>query len=485
MRLKFCLIGLALTLAATAQVSRLAENVHYDVELSAQTSNGDQAPFWFVAGRYGLSSAKSSSGYLRAAVGRDIAADSLRKWKIGYGLDVAGGVDMPASFFINQLYGDFQYKALRLSVGAKRRVDELTNPLLSTGGLAEGVNAPAVPQVRLELPDFWVIPGTRNWLAIKGHFAYGAFTDGGWKEDHHGAGVTYTKGVLYHSKAGYLRVGNEEKFPLTFVGGLQMKAQFAGKRYLADGTVKKLPSGLNAFWHAFIPGGSDYSDGDYPNVEGNQLGAWNFQLNWKGKGWGVRAYAQHYFEDHSQMFLEYGWKDMLWGLEARLPKNPVVKTVVLEYLYTMDQTGPIYHDHTNSFTAQISGTDNYYNHGIYNGWHHWGQSMGNALFVSPVFNADGSLGYKHNRLKAYHLGLQGQPTDEIDYRALFTFSRSVGTYAAPLLNPEYGRNMLLEVNYRPKRLGGFAFGAAFASTGGTLTKASTGYCLTISKSGLF
>ena len=63
-------MGLALALAASAQVERLAKDVHYDVELSAQTSNGDQAPFWFVAGRYGLSSAKPSSGYLRAAVGR-------------------------------------------------------------------------------------------------------------------------------------------------------------------------------------------------------------------------------------------------------------------------------------------------------------------------------------------------------------------------------------------------------------------------------
>ena len=72
------------------------------------------------------------------------------------------------------------------------------------------------------------------------------------------------------------------------------------------------------------------NDGDYENVAGNQTGNWYFDLMYKGKGWKVKAYAEHFFEDHSQLFVQYGWKDMLWGIETEFPKNPFVSSFVAE-----------------------------------------------------------------------------------------------------------------------------------------------------------
>lgn len=61
----------------------------------------------------------------------------------------------------------------------------------------------------------------------------------------------------------------------------------------------------------------------------------------------------------------------------------MVTTLVYEFLRTTDQSGAIYHDHTEAIPDQISARDNYYNHGLYTGWQHWGQAIGNPLFTSP------------------------------------------------------------------------------------------------------
>ncbi len=495
--LSFLLILFLSVLAANAQMSRLTKGVNYGVDMSGTASGGcgDFAPFWLTANRYGLSSVEKNSGYLRAAIGRNLETDSLRQWRIGYGVDIAAPINYTSNLVIQQLYADVQYKALRLSVGSKERKAVLKNTALSSGGLTYSGNARPIPQVRFELPDFWAIPGTKNWLAIKGHVAYGMFTDENWQTDFISSPQKkHTSGTLYHSKAGFLRVGNAENFPLTLTAGLEMYAQFGGEAWNVDKRLDdpnfdasyiSMGSGLGSFWNAFIPGGSDASDGNFANSEGNQLGSWHLQLHWQGRGWGVKAYAEHYFEDHSQMFMEYGWKDMLWGVEAELPHNPFVSTVLYEYLHTTDQTGAIYHDATPGLNLQISGRDDYYNHSIFGGWQHWGQTMGNPLLLSPIYNKDGSISFAHNRITAHHMGISGTPLPCLDYRALFSYIRSLGTYPNPLLNPEHGNSFMLEVNYTPKNFHGISLSAAFATSGGSLYGNSTGGMLTLRKTGVF
>ncbi len=489
-----CFLLLVGTLAVQAQFARLGKDVRYGLELNGTVAKGDYAPFYLTANRYGLSSLNESSGYVRAGIMRGVEADSARRWRIGYGADVAVAAGFTSTFVVQQLYADMQYKDLRLSVGAKERASELKNEALSSGGMTSSANARPVPQVRIELPDFWKIPGTRDWLAIKGHLAYGRFTDDNWQEGFHKDGTLYSANVLYHSKAGFLRVGNKQKFPLTFTGGLEMYTQFGGEAWNViprhddpnfDNTHVQAGNGLESFWNVLVPGGRDASDGDYANSEGNKLGSWHFQLEWHGKGWGIKAYAEHYFEDHSQLFLEYGWKDMLYGVELSLPENPVAHSFLYEYLRTTDQTGGVYHDKTDKLPVQISGIDNYYNHNFYGGWQHWGQAMGNPLMLSPIYNKDGTIMFKHNRIRAHHFGIAGQPLPELGYRALFSHVKSLGTYAAPLTNPAYGNCFMLELDYAPRHFHGLSFTGTFATNGGSLTGNSKGGMLTIRKSGIF
>lgn len=482
--------------AVEAQISRLGEGIQYKAEILGTAGKGDNAPFWFTNNRYGLGTTELNSGLLRASLLRDVEEDSLRNWRIGYGIDLVGAVNYNSNFVLQQVYADFQYKAIRLSVGQKERPLELKNQRLSSGGLTTGINARPLPQIRLELPDFWVIPRTKNWLALKAHIAYGAYTDNRWQRSFtEGTEFIRTANSFYHSKAGFLRIGNLEKFPVTLTGGIEMSCQFAGEAWNLQDRAdhegaeefdphQKLNGGIKSFWHALIPSGNDVNDGDYSNVEGNHLGSWHLRADFLHKGWGASFYAEHFFEDHSQLapFL-YDWKDMLYGVEMRFPKNPIVSAIVYEHLRTTYQSGPVYHDKTTEMPDRIAGVDDYYNHQVYGGWQHAGFAMGNPLLISPIYNADGKIIFRDNRVRANHFGIEGKPLSELGYRVLFTHTKSLGTYHTPRTNPVKGRFLLVEASYTPRWAEGLSFTASYGQNRGSLLGSSKGGMLSVAYSG--
>ena len=171
-----------------------------------------------------------------------------------------------------------------------------------------------------------------------------------------------------------------------------MACQFGGKSHVfeEDGLHHyNNSSNPKAFLHAFIPGGSDEIDGEtYQNEEGNHLGSWLVRINYDREAWGVSVYADHFFEDQSMMFhldydgygsgqewnerkenryFLYNLKDILLGAELRLKDVRWLQEAVVEYMHTKYQSGPVYHDHTQSISDHISGIDNYYNHGLFTG----------------------------------------------------------------------------------------------------------------------
>ena len=362
-------------LCANAQVSRLAENVQYAFTAQGTAGSGDNAPFWFTNNRYGLGTTENYSGLARVALWRTVETDSLWLWRMGYGVDLASPINGETGYFcVQHAYADIEWKMLRLSLGQKERCSELKNPLLSTGGLTLGMNSRPLPQIRAEMPDFWVIPGTRGIFSFKCHLAYGWYTDNKWQREFNaGTFNIYTGSSMFHSKALFMRLGNSELFPLLFTGGLEMACQFGGtgwniEQYCGGSLGEKVDLGGN-FWTAFFPGGGDVNDENYTNAAGNHVGSWHIRLDWKSKDWSVGAYMEHMFEDHSQMFMQYGfWKDMLLGLEVNLSKNPFLSSVVYEYNTTMNQSGPIYHDKTAENPQQISARDEYYNNHVYSAW---------------------------------------------------------------------------------------------------------------------
>lgn len=467
----------------------LREGARYHVELQAQTGSSKTA-FYAQANRYGLSTLRGDAGYLRVGATRDVAVDSARRWRMGYGIDVAALLKHTSAIAVHQAYADVEYDWARLTIGAKVHPMQMKNQSLSMGNFTMGKNSRPVPEVRLEVPEY-VVLDKKGWLAVKGHLAYGISTDGAFQKSYVSEGEKYVRGARIHTRSGFVRVGNQDKCPLTFEAGLEMAAQYGGTIYnLNTAGYVHLPmsNGIGAMWHALIPGGNDVTDEGYDNAVGNTLGSYLLALSYKSKKWGVRAYYDHFFEDHSQQFLQYNWRDGLWGIEAQLSENGIVQQVVYEHINTTHQSGPLYHDRTPTIRDQVSARDSYYSHVLYGSWSHWGQYIGNPLFITPLYRNDGSLRVLNNRFVAHHVAVAGQPLPDLGYRMMATFTSNRGTYDHLYERIKRAQHYLVEVDYAPKYLGrhyveGWRATLGLAIDRGSHVGHNTSLMLTISRSG--
>ena len=449
------------------------KGLEYKVEMQGSLSKG-KTPLWLNANKYGLSSLETANGYLRGGIERPLSTDEGQKFGLGYGLDVVVPINYTSKAVIQQAYVEGRWWHGTLTIGAKEQPMELKNNELSSGSQTLGINARPIPQVRLALPDYWTLPFANGWLHLKGHVAYGMMTDQNWQHDFTAKQSKYTDRALFHSKAGYLKVGNDEVFcPWSLEMGLEMVSIFGGTSYLPDGhgAMKTIENGkgLSAYWNAFLPGGADNGETTYQNVQGDQLGSWVMRFNYDGDWHGFSLYVDKFFEDHSAMlqldydgygegsewqekkqrrYLIYDFKDWLLGFEYRYKPDNWLNTLVVEYLYSKYQSGPIYHDHTITIADHIGGKDNYYNHYILPGFQHWGQGIGNPLYRSPIYNEDGTIYFKDNRFVGFHVGLSGHPSEYFKWRFLGTWQEGLGTYEQPYTKKRHNVSLMGEATYR-------------------------------------
>ena len=489
-----------------------------DVEMQASLSN-QKTPLWLNANKYGISSLNAQNGYVRGIGAWDKKFLS-KQLDVNAGLDVIVPVGYKSQGYkehytshliLQQAFAEVNYKLGQLTVGAKHRPMEVVNNELSSGAQTLGINARPVPQVRIGLNDYWNVPYTKKWLSVKAHMAYGVMVDGNWEEEFtKGSHNKYNKHTRYHQKAGYLRVGNEEIFPLTLTIGLEMAALFGGTQYNYDSKSKsyvstKVKNDLDAYWHAFTGTGADAKEEgtEWQNAEGDHLGSWVMRLNWKGKSWEAGYYIDHYFEDHSSMLLldydgygsgaqwnervksryfRYDFKDYLMGVDVKLKNFRYVNQAVVEYMTTRYQSGPIYHDHSKGVSDHICGRDGYYAHGSMPGWQHFGQFIGNPLYLSPMYNSNGYIGPLCNRFKAWHFALAGDPIEGLHYRAKLSWQKGWGTYTNPYIDPKENTSLLLEAGYRfpmNSALRGFTATLGYGADWGDLRGNNSGIQMTI------
>ena len=492
-----------------SQTSRpsLLGGIEYTAEAQISASHGN-TPLWLNANRYGLSSLESTNGYLRASAIRSLDADSAKALAVGYGFDIALPFNYTSNVVVQQAYAELRWLHGTLAVGSKQHPMELKNNRLSSGSQTLGINSRPVPQMRLALPDYWTLPLTRGWVQMKGHIAYGRMTDQRWQHAFTEKKSKYVDNALFHSKAGYLRIGGDSRRqPWSIEMGLEMAAIYGGTAYAKIGdemTPLIGETGLRGFLHALVPGGFDAGETVYKNVSGDQVGSWVMRLNYDFPTLAVSLYADKFFEDHSAMlftdydgysegdewnekkhsrYLIYKLKDMLLGVEIKLKNSRWISDIVAEYIYTKYQSGPIFHDHTLNISDHIGGNDNFYNHHIYTGWQHWGQVMGNPLYRSPIYNTTGRIEVENNRFMAFHLGIDGHPSPTLDYRLLATWQDGQGTYLNPYPSPRHNLSLMAEATYRftANPLRGCSIKAAFGLDHGKIYGNNYGMQITISK----
>ena len=484
----------------------VTDSLTYNIEMqSAYSSN--KTPLWLNANKYGASSLEKSNGYLRTAAIRNLSYDKSKKFDLGYGIDIIAPYNYTSDFVIQQAFVEGRWLNGVLSIGSKEYPLELKNGRLSSGSQTLGINARPVPQVRIAIPEYISL---NKWLHYKGHIAFGKTTDDRWQKDFTSQVTKYTSGTLYHSKSGFIKFGKNEA-PFSLELGIEMASIFGGDAYRpnSDGTMQKISSsrGVKAFWNALIPGGADSNEHTYKNAEGDQLGSWLIRANYQNDDIELGLYWDHFFEDHSGMFfldyngygdgsewdkkkdshfLLYDMKDMMLGVELKIKHKALIQGVVLEYIYTKYQSGAMFHDHTPSISDHIGGMDEYYNHSMFTGWQHWGQVMGNPLFRSPIYNEDGTINVDNNRFYAFHLGIDGKPSNTVAWRLLCSVQKGFGTYHKPYIEPENSFSMLAETDITPqnKNLKGWCLRLSYGMDCGRILGNNYGGMITIAKRGL-
>ncbi len=483
----------------------------YAFSLAGNAGGGTFAPHYHSANRHGLVT-HGKSGYLRASLSKDMELN--RRFSYEFGADVVGrlsskspiisyatGVEQTcyptvSSVFIQQLYAGVKYRSLFLSAGMRELTDDVVNHELSSGGMVWSGNARPIPQVSVGFVDFVDIPLTRGWAQIKGEISYGKFIDNNYLENHYNYYNQYvTTGTLYHHKSIFFRSNPQKPFVVTI--GAELATQFGGTHHgydegiRVDSLTSISPTRFVDFLRVLIPmsGDGQSSKGDQAYYFGNTVGQWNLSAEYNFKnGSSVRGYFEWYFDDASGMGKQNGW-DGLWGLEYQSGGKDYLSGLVLEYLDMTDQSGPIAWDPAYFNDPEITeagiGFDNYYNNYFYNGWAHFGMANGTAMAKSPLYNTDGYLKFKHNRIRTVHLGVQGYIAPEWKYRLLASYRQSWGTYDLPTATPLQVTSGMIECVYAPIKLPGWDFSLSLAGDTGSLYRDTWGVSIGIRKSGVW
>ena len=468
---------LAHTSVAGAQDS-LGTHITYDVTAETAVGTGDYTAFQLATNRHHALGTRSNTAYLRGAV--NIEHVFNKNWKLSGAVDAIGSLHADHKVYLQQCYVNLSWKSFFLEAGSREMPQVVRDNLLSSGSFVKGTNAKPIPQVHVGTNGFWTVPFTKKWVQINFDFGYGKFLDNHFHERqfNEGNNARYTKGAYYHQKHLYIR-SNPDK-PVFVMVGIEHAVQFGGTMYKYENgelVAKKKPANLKAFWRAILPtGDSQYFENEAMEdwVYGNHIGVMTYQIGWNiNKNHQVQAYLDNPFEDGSGIRKGNGW-DGLWGLQYtnKTAGRQYVRGAVFEYFQSTNQSGPIHWDGgdypepiRSQIKDKVTGVDEYYNHSFYDGYAYYGMTPGNALIPSPIYNKDGYLAYRDNRIKAWHLGVNGEITDRLSYLVKGSYREGWGTYYTPLQPKHHSFDAMFQGTYQ---LGPWQFSAAYAFDKGNI-----------------
>ncbi len=336
------------------------------------------------------------------------------------------------------------YGRLEIVLGRRKETIGLADTSLGTGAFIWSGNALPIPQLQVSIPAFTPVPFTAGILSIQGSFSHGWFNNLG--------PVTHS---YLHRKTLYGRL-SPPGWPVRFYAGFNHQVQWGGRSdVLQDTTIIKrgrfpdrFPDYVNVVTGASL--GYDktvdtarYSFVDRYNRIGNHLGTIDLGIEADLGSFSLFLYRQSIYEDGSLYYL-INIADGLNGIRLRNLRSASklwqIKSIVLDFLHTKSQGGPKFGD-----KDWERGADNYFNHSQYiDGWSYGGQAIGTPFMTPaadsraelPRYQTRGKTGFfNNNRVKVFHLGLEGFYKNRYGIRLKVSVSENWGTYPAPFQKP--------------------------------------------------
>ena len=454
-------------------------------ELGGFVSSSGQVPFWLRANQWGQVPLASPAGTARIGFhyfSHQTFTDSSRnKERPGWEVRTEGVANVGASskLLLPEAYAKLRWKQWELMAGRERQIVGIVDTTLSSGSYSWSGNALPVPMVRFGLAEYLPFGFLNNFVSIKGSFVHGWFLN------------SYIQKSYLHQKTLYGRLGKPEgSFHLQV--GLVHQVMWGGEAdYLVNNPVAingKLPSTFKDYVRgvvlAQIPEdgrSSRITTFDGINRIGNQLGHFDLALDLRIKRTLFLLYQQHPYEDASG-FQFQNLPDGLYGLSIR--RNPAsvsflnLKGLVLEYLFTKNQTG-------DDFTipgSRFTGADNYFNHSQYiEGWSYRGLGIGTPFIPTKIEVKKGAalndLYFPTNRIILYHLGLEGMLAQKFKFMVKASYRLHYPSWHTPLSDPVYRQfSSLLSFDVPLLRWGNTRLKAQVAyDKGGVLPESLGGY----------
>ena len=382
------------------------QQVNYQTDLFFAGATEDTLPFWSAANQFGIIDSASPNGILRFSTQYPGMLGENVSYQLG--ADWVGRTGEQSTVFFQQYYAQLRWGIFEFLAGKKERTTGEVHESLSLGSMLLTRNAAPITQISISWPEFVTVPGTSEFLGVKGYLGHG------WIE-----GDRVVNEAYLHEKHLYLRLGMPN-WPVHARAGILHYTMWGGIP-VRENRGERLPSSFSDFLRVFfIQGAADDAviNGERTNVLGNSLGAYDFSLRFSFPSVNIQAYRQFYLEDTVSLAFRNGW-DGLWGLGFDFKNEGLIHSVLWEHVNTKRQS-------SKKGIGEPRGTDNYYNHFIYeSGWTHRGRTVGIPL----ILTADGFEGNINNILVAHHLGVEGAIPEVVDFKLFLTYSRNYGAHS--------------------------------------------------------
>lgn len=456
-------------------------------------------PYYMHANRHGkLSQSKNALVNLYAQDSLDLS----RRFDWSWGVEAFGGYTSdatykrwdtgvqnfiensqhPARIWLQQLYAEVKWRSLFVSGGLKDRGSSLVDENLSSGDLVWSGNARGIPEVRAGFVDFQNIPLTKKWLQIEGCISYGKFVDTDWVRNHY----SYERGKInpgtyWTYKRLYFRTNPTKPFHAKF--GVQMTGLFGAKTFeYSHGVLKGEVNnyeGFSDFVSMLLPfghGREGYKTGDHK-------GSWDISFSYRFKDTStLRAYTQFFWEDGTGMSKSNGF-DGLYGIEYKRQEGGWLKGAVVEILEFTHQGGPFHYDPSDvtgaTLPSQARGRDDYYNNTFYRSYTNYGMTIGTPLVMGSLFQLNGLATLQYNKVRAIHMAVEGNITDDIEYIAKYNHRKAWGQTNTPqLLHPHQADSWMIGARWAMPMLKGMTLQAEIGADHGNLPSDSFGLLIT-------
>ena len=474
--LLFTILVIACYFTARAQTKSLHQAY---VEVGGLVSSADRTPFWLRANQFGIVPHSAPAGTLRVGLaGSVLLTDTSgiyarkppsRAWVLSYAAEAVGNAGKESQLLAPEYYVKLAHRQLELVIGRRREVIGLVDTTLSSGSYSWSGNALPIPKIRFGTKGFAPL-GRRKWLAINAFIAHGVF-----------ANTDYMQHSFLHQKSLFFRVGKPAS-AVRFYIGVNHNVQWGGHsdsldyHYAVNG---QLPGQLRDFPNVLFAirtdglNNSRITSFDYTNLYGNHVGSIDFGFDLRLPSVTLTLYHQHSYDDSSGMFFK-NVPDGLTGFRIQPVKRGSsafqVDDFLIEYLSTLNQSGPIYDPFNHIF-----GADNYFNNQQYQeGWTYKDKIIGTPFItlkqdVKPEYQRNTNWVVNNNKVQMAHMAMRATIARRMNLVAKLSFSKNYGVpMAEPLAGIPAQWSSLVQLGTPLAWLGGTSLTASLAADFGQL-----------------